>query len=113
MSLEVNGKVIETTATGFLANADDWNEDVAQSIADAEGVALTEKHWDLIKYLRDEYFNNGGNQPNTRTMVKGMQEIWSGDKVTSKMLYDLFPGDPSKQAGRIGGLPESRRKGGY
>jgi sulfur relay (sulfurtransferase) DsrC/TusE family protein len=29
------------------------------------------------------------------------------------MMYDLFPGNPSKQAGRIGGLPESMRKGGY
>ena len=45
-------------------------------------------------------------------MVKAMSEIW-GEKVKSKDLYDLFPGDPSKQGGRIGGLPESRRKGGY
>ena len=67
----------------------------------------------MINFLRDEYFNNGGNQPNTRNMVKGMQAVWNGENVTSKMLYDLFPGDPSKQGGRIGGLPESRRKGGY
>ena len=51
-------------------------------------------------------------QPNDRIMIKAMSEKW-GRKVTSKELYDLFPGKPSKQAGQIAGLPESRRKGGY
>ncbi|MEM7565327.1 MAG: TusE/DsrC/DsvC family sulfur relay protein, partial [Pseudomonadota bacterium] len=51
--------------------------------------------------------------PNTRTMVKGMTKIWDDKSVNAKTLYDLFPGDPSKQGGRIAGLPESRRKGGY
>ncbi|MGD8643354.1 MAG: TusE/DsrC/DsvC family sulfur relay protein [Chromatiales bacterium] len=113
MTLEVNGKEIETTDSGFLVDQDAWDEGVAEAIANEEGVELTEKHWDVIKFLRDEYFNNNGNQPNTRNMVKGMQGVWEGENVTSKMLYDLFPKDPSKQAGRIGGLPESRRKGGY
>lgn len=113
MALNVNGKEIETTATGFLANAEDWNEEVAQAIAATENVELSDKHWDVVHYLRDEYFNNNENQPNTRNLVKAMQEKW-GDKSTSaKTLYALFPKDPSKQAGRIGGLPESRRKGGY
>ena len=41
-----------------------------------------------------------------------MSEKW-GEKIDQKTLYDLFPLDPSKQGGRIAGLPESRRKGGY
>ena len=49
---------------------------------------------------------------NTRNMIKDMGKLW-GEKIDSKTLFDLFPGNPSKQAGRIGGLPESRRKGGY
>ena len=85
---------------------------MAQVIAEQEKIELTDKHWDVINYLRDEYINNGGNQPNTRTMVKDMSKKW-GQKITAKDLYNLFPLDPSKQAGRIGGLPESRRKGGY
>jgi tRNA 2-thiouridine synthesizing protein E len=46
-------------------------------------------------------------------MVKALAKKWNDKKINAKTLYDLFPGDPSKQAGRIGGLPESRRKGGY
>ncbi|MGA7801324.1 MAG: TusE/DsrC/DsvC family sulfur relay protein [Gammaproteobacteria bacterium] len=113
MALEVGGKTLETTETGFLVNQEDWNEDVGRALAQAEGLELTSQHWDLINYLRDEYLNNNGNQPNNRTMVKDMQEAWPDEKVTSKTLFDLFPGNPSKQAGRIAGLPESMRKGGY
>lgn len=113
MSFEVNGKTIETNEGGFLLNLEDWDKDVAAAIAEQEGIALEQGHWDVIDYLRDEYLNHGGNQPNMRNMIKSMQEKWSDKKVDSKTLYDLFPGNPSKQAGRIGGLPESRRKGGY
>ena len=110
--MELNGETIETTPSGFLVNVEDWSEDLAPVIAKEEGIELTDKHWDVINYLRDEYINHNGNQPNNRTMLKDMGDKWA-KKVTSKMMYDLFPGNPSKQAGRIGGLPESMRKGGY
>jgi len=112
MSYEINGKTVETDANGYLKNVEDWNEDVARYIADEEGVELTDKHWDLINYLREEYVNNGGNQPNTRHIVKAMSDKW-GQSIGQKDVYALFPKDPSKQGGRIAGLPESRRKGGY
>ncbi len=113
MTLEIGGKVIATTAMGFLENQDDWNKEIAHAIAAEEGIELTDRHWAVIDHLRDQYFNNGGAQPNTRTLVKGMQSVWEGEKVDAKTLYTLFPHDPSKQGGRIAGLPESRRKGGY
>ena len=112
MSIEFDGKTIETTPNGYLVNVEDWSEALAEVIAKEEGVELTEKHWDLMNYLRDEYINNGGNQPNTRNIVKAMSAKW-GEKIAQKDIYDLFPKDPSKQGGRISGLPESRRKGGY
>ena len=113
MSINVSGTEIATTASGFLENVEDWSEDVARVLAEDEKVELGERHWDLIKFLREEYVNNGGNQPNTRKLVKAMAVAWGDKSVNAKSLYDLFPGDPSKQGGRIAGLPESRRKGGY
>jgi tRNA 2-thiouridine synthesizing protein E len=112
MKLVVDGKELEFTETGFLVNLDEWNESVAEAIAEQDSLKLEQRHWDVIRYLRDEYFNNHENQPNTRTMVKAMGKLW-GEKIDTKVLFDLFPGNPSKQAGRIAGLPESRRKGGY
>ena len=113
MGIVVNGKEIETTPSGFLVNLDEWSEDLALEIAKEEGVALPEKHWDKIKYLRDDFIHHAGNKHHTRNMTKAMAKAWGEKKIDAKVLYDLFPGDPSKQAGRIGGLPESRRKGGY
>ncbi len=112
MAIDLDGKSIETTPTGYLVNMEDWSEDLAKIIAKEENVELTDKHWDLIEFLRDEFINNGQNQPNTRKIVKAMSDKW-GEKVSQKDVYALFPSDPSKQGGRIGGLPESRRKGGY
>lgn len=113
MSYEVNGKVLETTETGYLVSQDDWDKDVAEAIAAAEGLALTADHWDVIDYLREAYFEHNGEQPNNRAILKAMQAKWAGRPVDNKTLFDLFPGNPSKQAGKIAGLPESLRKGGY
>jgi tRNA 2-thiouridine synthesizing protein E len=112
MAIELNGKTIETTPNGYLVDVNDWSEELAEHLAKEEGVELTDKHWDLMNYLRDEFINNGGNQPNTRNIIKEMGAKW-GSKPSQKDLYELFPKDPSKQGGRIAGLPESRRKGGY
>lgn len=113
MAFEFNGQSIETTASGYLVNQDDWSEDLARAMAEAEEVGeLTERHWDVITYLREEFFENRENQPNTRAIIKAMSDKW-GEKIKQGDLYALFPLDPSKQGGRIAGLPESRRKGGY
>ena len=113
MAYELNGELLEATDNGYLVNQDDWDKDVAPAIAAAEGLALTPDHWDVIEYLRDAYFNHNGEQPNNRAILKAMQDRWQGRKIDNKTLFDLFPGNPSKQAGKIAGLPESLRKGGY
>ena len=112
MAIEVNGTSIETTDSGFLVNPLDWNEDVARAIAGAEGIELTDKHWDIINYLRDEYLNNNQNQPMERQLLKDIGKRW-GSKPTSKDVYKLFPLAPTKQGTKVAGLPEVLRKGGY
>ena len=104
---------IEVDRDGHLADASQWTPELAQAIAHAVGVGrLSARHWDVINYLREEYFENRENQPNTRAIIKAMSDAW-GEKIKQGDLYDLFPMDPSKQGGRIAGLPESKRKGGY
>lgn len=112
MGYDVEGTSVEANENGYLLNVDDWSEEVAKAIAASEDLELTEKHFDVLNYLRGEYINNAGNQPNDRTILKEMGRIW-GTSVTSREMYELFPNQPSKQAGKIAGLPESRRKGGY
>ena len=112
MAFEYEGATIATNDSGYLDNIEDWSEGLASVLAAQENIELTDKHWDLIKFLREEFIDNAGNQPNTRKIVKAMSAAW-GEKLSQRDVYDLFPGDPSKQGGKIAGLPESRRKGGY
>lgn len=113
MAYEVNGQTIETTDAGYLVNLNDWNKEVAQIIANEEGIGeLNERHWDVIEYLRDEFINNNGNQPMERVITKAMEQKW-GTKLKSKDMYDLFPRAPSKQGLKVAGLPATTRKGGY
>lgn len=112
MSIEFEDTTVETNANGYLENHEDWSEGLAMELASVENIVLGERHWDLINFLREEFLENGGNQPNTRKIVKAMSNAW-GEKLSQRDVYELFPGDPSKQGGKIAGLPESRRKGGY
>jgi len=111
MALEVNGKSIETDGNGNLTDPNTWDEDVSRALAAEDGIELTQEHWDVINYLRAEYFDNN-EQPMERAINKGMSKIW-GRKVSSKDLYVLFPLAPSKQGNKIAGLPYIARKGGY
>jgi tRNA 2-thiouridine synthesizing protein E len=113
MEYVVDGKNIEADKNGYLVNQDEWTREVAEAIAKDEGVTLNQRAWDIIDYLRDEFFNNNGNQPNERHMVKHFKEFWSDDALEAKTLYECFPRGPAKQASKIAGLPETKRKGGY
>ncbi len=112
MAIEVNGKTIETDNNGNLVNYQEWDKDVAEALAAAENIELTQEHWDVLEYLRDEYMNNNNNQPMERQINKDMGKRW-GKKISSKDLYKLFPLAPSKQGNKIAGLPFVARKGGY
>ena len=55
----------------------------------------------------------GCQRPKCVRIARTTQDKRPGRKVDNKTLFDLYPGNPSKQAGKIAGLPESLRKGGY
>jgi len=112
LGIVFEGRDIATTASGYLVDPDDWSPELAAHMAGIDGIELTAKHWDVIGYLREEFFDNNESTPNTRAIIKAMSDKW-GERVDQKTLYDLFPLDPSKQGGRIAGVAESRRKGGY
>jgi len=101
---------VDRSANGYLENINDWNEEIAAELFAEEGIEPTQEHWDVVKYVRDEVMN--GEEPNERGIMKAMGKIW-GRKVKSKEMYEMFPEMPSKQGLKIGGCPQSTRKGGY
>lgn len=109
MAYTVNGNELETDDQGYLREPD-YSDEVVRVIAAAEGIALTEAHWEVVNHLRDQYREHG-HTPNFRNLLKGMAEIRPG--IDSKALYDLFPMGPAKQAAKVAGLPQPLGKGGY
>lgn len=109
MPYTVNGRELETDELGYLLEPD-FGDEVVRVIAAAEGITLTDDHWKVIAYLRDE-FREHGHTPNFRNMLKGVAEILPG--CDSKRLYDLFPTGPAKQGAKVAGLPQPYGKGGY
>ena len=91
-TIEIAGKQIETTEMGYLVNAEDWSKDLAQAIADSEKLELTERHWDVINHLRDEFFNNAGNQPNTRKLVKFFENLIQLVNIIGSIFYGTILG---------------------
>jgi len=109
MGYTVNGIELETDEQVFLLEPD-YSEDAVRVIAAAEGITLSDDHWKVVNYLRDEYREHG-HTPNFRNMLKGAAEILPG--CDSKALYDLFPMGPAKQGAKVAGLPQPLGKGGY
>jgi tRNA 2-thiouridine synthesizing protein E len=109
MPYTVQGQELETDDLGYLLEAD-YSDEVVEVIAAAEGLTLTERHWEVVRYMRDEYREHG-QTPNFRHMLKGVNAFWP--EADSKALYDLFPMGPAKQAAKVAGLPQPFGKGGY
>ncbi|MEJ2345009.1 MAG: TusE/DsrC/DsvC family sulfur relay protein [Gammaproteobacteria bacterium] len=105
MALEVGGKSIETDEEGYLVNLSDWTEEVAQKLADAENLEMTDDRWEIVNFLR-EYYQEYQIAPAVRVLTKAVGKKLGKDKGTSKYLYELFPYGPAKQACKIAGLPK-------
>jgi tRNA 2-thiouridine synthesizing protein E len=105
MSIEVNGTAYETDEEGYLVNLSDWNEDVANVIAQQENVDMTANHWEVVNFLR-QYYDEYQIAPAVRVLTKAIGKQLGEEKGNSKYLYELFPYGPAKQACKIAGLPK-------
>jgi len=86
---------------GFFIHPEDWNEAMVPALAAREGITdVTDRHWQVIRFMRSEYFAKGTG-PTVRVLGKT-----SG--VPIKELYQLFPKGPAKVAARIAGIPKPR-----
>ena len=54
MEKTIAGKTITVNEEGYLTNFSQWDQQVGEAIAAEAGLALTPRHWEVIKYLQDE-----------------------------------------------------------
>ncbi len=87
---------LEFDDDNFLVDAKAWSPDVAKALAHELGIELNDRHWVVLNFCRAE-FDANGESPTIRKITKGTD-------VSTKELYDLFPGGPGKLAAQIAGL---------
>ena len=48
----IAGAQVNVSEDGYLENMEEWNENIAKEIAGDIGIDLTEKHFEVLNYLR-------------------------------------------------------------
>ncbi|GAB4348472.1 MAG: TusE/DsrC/DsvC family sulfur relay protein [Gammaproteobacteria bacterium] len=106
--LQVGDREVMTDSEGYIQDMSEWSEDFARALADQEGLKLTEKHWDVIWFLRD-YYHRHGVQAQVRAMIKHFAKKWGPELGNNRYLHDMFPnGGPQKQGNRLAGLRKTK-----
>ena len=104
-AIEINGKTLEVDEEGYLLNLSDWTHEIADFLAKAENITLTDNHWEVVNFLR-KYYEEYQIAPAVRVLTKAIGKSLGADKGNSGYLYELFPYGPAKQACKYAGLPK-------
>ncbi len=83
---------------GFLINRDDWSEEVAVQLAQADEFEITEQIMGYIREARSRYENDG--------VVPPIRKFAKELNISTKELYDIFKKGPMKLICKWGGLPK-------
>ena len=99
MAYTVNGIELETDDQGYLLEPD-YSDEVVRVIAAAENIELTDAHWKVVAWLRDQYREHG-HTPNFRNMLKGVAD--AGD-VNSMFQADRIHPNEAAQVVMLGNV---------
>ena len=97
-----------TDKDGYLLHLQDWNEEVAQLLAERENLFLSEEHWLVINFLRN-FYQEYNIVPAMRVLVKELAKQMPAEKSNSSHLQQLFPGGLFRQGCKLAGLPKPAR----
>lgn len=95
----------EINDQGFLVNMGDWNQEVAEWLAETNHIQLQDTHWEIILYIR-HYYQQYKHLPNARVFTKAIAKEFGEAKGNSRYLHQLFPEGPLKYACKLAGLPK-------
>jgi TusE/DsrC/DsvC family sulfur relay protein len=107
MPLEISGRSLAIDDEGYLMDPSDWNDEVAEVLAQREQIALTQEHWSVIRFMR-EYFDSHQIAPDARHVMKHLAELKGTGKAGRNDLFVLFPYGYVKQACKIAGMRRPR-----
>lgn len=94
---EIQGTAVHFGEDGFMTIPQEWNEEIAGALAAEIGLnALTDRHWQVIHFCREDY-QARGESPTLRRITQAAG-------VPTKELYQLFPKGPAKKVAYVAGL---------
>ena len=95
---ELDGHSVHVDEEGFLTQYDEWDEGLANVLASQIGIELTDAHWKVIRFLREDYRTQGDTATSRRVQTVG--------GIPIKEQFVLFPKKPAKKMAYIAGLPK-------
>jgi TusE/DsrC/DsvC family sulfur relay protein len=90
-----NVMTLARDAEGYLKNFTDWTPEWSKQVAAQLNITLTEKHWDVINWLRKK---------EEEKVALSIRKVGNSGIVDIKQFYQLFPGAPLKNASKIAGI---------
>lgn len=90
------GRTFEVDDEGFLVRREDWDEQLAAELAKMMGQELTDEHWAVLRFIRNDSAVTGNTPTMRRIQVEGGYEIVD--------LFRLFPDKPMKKMAYLAGL---------
>lgn len=97
MEKTYGGICVNCNEQGYLTDLNQWNKTVGEEIAKEEGIAMTDKHWEVIDYLQDQY---------RKEVPLTVRRVGKSGVVSIKEFYQLFPKGPLKISSRVAGIPK-------
>ena len=94
----IAGREVHVDEEGFMTEYDEWNEEVAGQLASNIGIDLTDRHMEVIRFLREDFQSEGETATLRRVSTVG--------GIPMKELFQLFPKKPAKKMAYIAGLPK-------
>jgi TusE/DsrC/DsvC family sulfur relay protein len=91
------GANVDVTEEGYLVDPSQWSKEIAEEIAKEENIELTDKHFEVFDFLREQH------EKGTSLTIR---MVGKSGIVDIKGLYQLFPGGPLKKSSRIAGIPK-------
>jgi len=88
---------------GFPNAPFDWSREQAEEVAQAEGMTLTETHWQVVRALQELCAQHAEPALNARDLHDALDEHFHAEGGI-KYLYELFPEGPLAQGCRLAGL---------
>lgn len=95
---EIAGVTVDVDDNGYMTNLEQWNKDIATALSkEVEIDTLTDKHWEIIDYLRKTYKDG---------VALSIRKVGKSGITNIKEFYALFPGGPLKKSSFIAGIPK-------